>query len=152
MTNFRHTSTPKIAPRPASDQLVAQRRNRPISPHLTVYKWNYVSSASALHRITGSLLSASLYGFATLYLFSPTLGLNLDSTTITAAFGFLPPAVKAAFKFCMAMSFTWHAFNGVKHLVWDTGRLLGKVQSGRASWAVLACSGTVSLGLALYQF
>lgn len=119
---------------------------------MTIYKWNYVSSASALHRITGLLLSASLYGFATAYLLSPALGLHLDSTSIVAGFGSLPPVVKVALKFCMAMPFTWHALNGVKHLVWDSGRLLGKVQSGRASWVVLACSGTVSLGLALYQF
>lgn len=147
----RFISTQKITPESGHDRLAAQRRNRPVSPHMSIYKWQYVSSASALHRITGILLSGGLYGFATLYLFSPTLGLHLDSASIVAAFGSLPVMTKAAVKFSMTMPFIWHAFNGVKHLVWDTGRLLGKTQSGRASWVVLICSGTVSLGLAIYQ-
>lgn len=145
----RYILTQKITTQSAHDRLAAQRRNRPIAPHLTIYKWQYVSSASALHRITGLLLSGSLYSLATIYLLAPTMGIHFDSATLVAAFESLPVAVKTALKFCFAMPFTYHAFNGVKHLVWDTGRLLGKIQSGRASWVVLACSMSSSLLLAL---
>jgi succinate dehydrogenase (ubiquinone) cytochrome b560 subunit len=145
----KHISTQRITSQSAHDRLNAQRRNRPIAPHLTVYKREYVSSVSALHRITGLLLSGSLYGLATFYFLAPALGIQFDSTTLVTAFGSLPVAMKTALKFCSAMPFTYHAFNGVKHLVWDTGRLLGKVQSGRASWVVLACSVSSSLLLAL---
>ena len=118
---------------------------------MTIYKWTYISSASALHRITGLLLSGSLYGFGTLYLLSPALGLHLDSASIAEAFGSWPFAVKTALKFGLTMPFTYHAFNGVKHLVWDSGRLLGKRESGKATWVVLICSMSASLGLALYR-
>lgn len=110
-----------------------------------------MSSVSALQRITGILLSGSLYGLATLYLFAPSLGLHLDTAIMVSAFGSLPIAVKTALKMGFAMPFTYHGFNGVKNLVWDTGRLLGKTQSGRASWVVLLLSASASLGLALYS-
>lgn len=145
----RYISTQEITSQSARDRLAAQRRNRPIAPDLTIYKWEYVSSTSALHRITGVLLSGSLYGLASFYLFAPTLGIHLDSATMVDAFGSLPIAVKTGLKFCVAMPFTYHAFNGVKHLIWDTGRLLGNVQIRRASWVILACSVSSSLLLAL---
>ncbi|KAJ5209538.1 hypothetical protein N7449_003917 [Penicillium cf. viridicatum] len=145
----KYISTQKVTPQSAHDRLAAQRQNRPIAPHLTIYKWEYVSATSALHRITGVLLSGSLYGLANFYLFAPTLGIHLDSATIVDAFGSLPIAIKAGLKFCAAIPFTYHAFNGVKHLVWDTGRLLGNVQSRRVSWVVMACSMSSSLFLVL---
>lgn len=67
------------------------------------------------------------------------------------AFGALPTAVKIGVKFGISIPFTYHAFNGLKQLIWDTGRLLGNKQNGRASWAVLFCSMSASLGLALYK-
>lgn len=145
----RYISTQEITPQSAHDRLAAQRRNRPIAPDLTIYKWEYVSATSALHRITGILLSGSLYGLASFYLFAPIIGIHLDSATMADVFGSLPIAVKTGLKFCVAMPFTYHAINGVKHLIWDTGRLLGNVQSGRASWVVLAWSVSSSLLLAL---
>ncbi|KAJ5730579.1 uncharacterized protein N7483_005087 [Penicillium malachiteum] len=148
---LRYLSTQTIYPESPKDRLVAQRLRRPVSPHLSVYKWNYVNSSSALHRITGILLSGSLYGFATLYLFAPTLGLHLDSATIIEAFGSLPVTVKTAIKFGLTIPFTYHAFSGIKNLMWDSDRLLGKKQSGRATWIVLICSMSASLELAFYK-
>ncbi|KAJ5766095.1 succinate dehydrogenase cytochrome b560 subunit [Penicillium nucicola] len=146
----KNIATQKVTAEGAHDRLAAQRRNRPIAPHLTVYKWTYVSSASAIQRVTGLMLSGTLYGFATLYLCAPVLDLNLDSTSMAAAFGSLPTTAKAALKFGLSMPFTYHGFNGVKHLVWDSGRLLSKTRSGGATWVVLACSISSSFGLGLY--
>jgi len=116
---------------------------------MTIYKWDYVSSASALQRITGILLSGSLYACFTFYLAAPILGMPFDTTTMIAAFGSLPIVVKAALKFFISMPFTYHGFNGVKHLIWDTGRFLSKNGSGRVTWLVLGCSTTTSLTLTL---
>lgn len=148
----RKIATQSLTHRSAHDRLAAQRRNRPIAPAMTIYKWQYVSSASALHRITGLLLSGSVYGFAMMYLCAPALGWQFDWGDIVAGFGSLPTGLKAALKFGSSMPFTYHVFNGFKQLVWDSGRLLGRTQSGRVSWVVLACSMSTSLGLALYRF
>lgn len=117
---------------------------------MTVYKWEYVSAVSALQRITGIVLSGGLYCVATLYLFSPYLGVHLDSTTLVDAFGSLDEVTKSAIKFTASLPFTYHSLNGVKQLIMDSGRLLGKVSSGRASWVVLVCSASASLGLTFY--
>jgi succinate dehydrogenase (ubiquinone) cytochrome b560 subunit len=69
---------------------------------------------------------------------------------MAAAFGSLPVAVKTALKFGVSMPFTYHGFNGVKHLIWDSGRLLSKTRSEGATWVVLACSLSASFGLTLY--
>lgn len=149
--HHKPVSTQSIAPESAHERLAAQRQNRPVAPAMTIYRWEYVSSVSALQRITGLLLSGSLYGFATLYLLTPVTGIHLDINTIAAAFGSLPLFVKTGVKFALSMPFTYHGFNGIKHLVWDTGRLLGKTTSGQASWVVLVCSLSTSLALALMQ-
>ncbi|KAB8067116.1 hypothetical protein BDV29DRAFT_186724 [Aspergillus leporis] len=134
------------------DRLALQRRRRLVVPHLTVYKWRYVSLASILHRISGLTLSGSLYGFATVYLLAPALGLHLDSTTLITAFGSLTSVAQVVLKFGVAMPFTYHGFNGLKHLMWDQGHFLNKKQGGRAAQVVLGASISASLGLALWEF
>ena len=49
-------------------------------------------------------------------------------------------AVKVGVKFAVALPFTFHAFNGVRHLVWDTGRELGNRQVQVTGWAVVGAS------------
>lgn len=116
---------------------------------MTIYKWDYISFASALQRITGILLSGSLYACFTFYLAAPSLGIHFDTAAMVAAFGSLPVAAKAGLKFLISMPFTWHSFNGVKHLIWDSGRFLSKYGSARMTWLVLGCSTTTSLALTI---
>jgi len=40
-----------------------------------------------------------------------------DSDTLVAAVSTLPPALKLAGKFGISYAFTFHAFNGIRHLV-----------------------------------
>ncbi len=41
-----------------------KRLNRPLSPHMTIYKWPNNMVQSITHRITGMTLSGLLYGLA----------------------------------------------------------------------------------------
>lgn len=43
-------------------------------------------------------------------------------------------------KFGVALPFTYHAFNGVRHLVWDLGREMSNKQVMRTGWAVVGLS------------
>lgn len=88
--------------REAENLLAQQRLRRPLSPHLTIYKWEITSVLSSLMRITGVALSASLYLFGAFYLASPHLGLDLSSSAIAAAFGNLPAAVRYPIKFMVS--------------------------------------------------
>ncbi|KAI9828392.1 MAG: hypothetical protein M1832_002820 [Thelocarpon impressellum] len=136
----RPVATQKIPPSAGLDILAAQRRHRPVSPHLTIYRPQITWYLSALNRITGSALSGGLYVFATAYLAAPLLGWHLDSAALAAAFGSLPVAAKVATKFLVALPFTFHSFNGVRHLVWDTGREFGNAQVVRTGWMVVGAT------------
>lgn len=102
--------------------LAALRLQRPLSPHLGIYKWQMGSVMSSLMRITGVVYSGSFYLFGLVYLVSPYLGWDVSPTTIAAAFGSLPAVAKAAVKFAVAWPVVLHCVNGSRHLVWDMAR------------------------------
>lgn len=101
--------------------LVAQRKNRPVAPHLSIYRPQITWFASALNRITGCTLSGTFYIFGSAYLVAPLFGWHLESASLAAAFAAWPVAAKVATKMFFAWPFTFHCFNGVRHLVWDMG-------------------------------
>ncbi|KAL1970887.1 hypothetical protein VTN77DRAFT_2721 [Rasamsonia byssochlamydoides] len=129
--------------------LAQQRLNRPVSPHLSIYRPQITWYLSALHRITGSLASGGLYVFATAYLAAPLFGWHLESASIAAAFGALPLAAKFAIKLGLALPVTFHSFNGVRHLVWDLGRQFTNKQVIRTGWTVVGLSVTTAVLFAL---
>lgn len=77
---------------------------------------------SSLQRITGIALSGSLYTFGVLYLASPYLGWDLSAGAMAAFMADLPLAGKLAVKFGLAWPCAFHAFNSLRHLIWDTGK------------------------------
>lgn len=108
---------------------------------------NYFTSP--LNRITGAVLSGSLYCFGAAYLVSPLFGWHLDSATLAAAFGSLPLAAKVAAKFAMAFQLTFHGINGVGHLIWDTGSRFQKKQIVAQGWTILGLSVASAVYLAV---
>lgn len=135
-------------PESPTDILAKQRLNRPVSPHLSIYQPQMGWVASSLHRITGVALSGSLYLWATAYLASPALGWHLESASMVAAFGALPVAAKVLLKATMALPFTFHSFNGLRHLMWDLGRGLSNPAIIKSGWTVVGLSVTSALALA----
>lgn len=131
-----------------SQILVKQRLNRPVSPHLTIYRPQIGWIGSSLHRISGVALSGTLYLWATAYLASPALGWHLESASMVAAMGALPVAAKIFLKATMALPFTYHSFNGLRHLTWDLGRGLSNNAIIKSGWTVVAVSVASALALA----
>lgn len=145
----RPFTTQPMKPTESHQILIQQRKNRPVSPHLSIYRpqINYLNSP--FHRITGSLLSGTFYCFGAAYLVSPFFGWHLDSASLAAAFGSLPVAVKVAAKFALAFPLTFHAVNGVGHLVWDMGKRFETRQIVRQGWTVVAVSVVSAVYLAV---
>ena len=90
--------------------------NRPLSPHLQVYRPQLTSILSITHRATGMALS---FGIILLiaWILATAAGENYFNTVnsiITSWFGKL-----------VLVGFTWalfyHLCNGVRHLFWDAG-------------------------------
>jgi succinate dehydrogenase / fumarate reductase cytochrome b subunit len=90
--------------------------NRPLSPHLGIYRWQVSNTLSILHRITGVMLSLGALAF-TAWLVSLAAGPD----SYLGVLGWLrsPPGVLLllAWSFC----FFFHLCNGVRHLAWDGG-------------------------------
>ena len=130
--------------------LAEQRKRRPVSPHLAIYRMQINYFNSPFHRITGSVLSGALYCFGAAYLVSPLFGWHLDNATLAAAFGSLPVAAKVAAKFAMAFPLTFHGLNGVGHLVWDTGRRFERKQIVTQGWTIFGLSVASAVYLAVW--
>lgn len=90
--------------------------NRPISPHLQVYKPQLTSVLSITHRGTGVFLSLGAV-LLSCWLLSIAIGpesYNKLQSYISAWYGQL---ILLAFVF----SFYFHLANGIRHLFWDIG-------------------------------
>jgi succinate dehydrogenase (ubiquinone) cytochrome b560 subunit len=138
-----------MTPADSYEILVSQRKKRPTSPHLTIYQPQMPWIASGLNRITGSVLSGGFYVFGAAYLVSPLFGWHLDSASMVAAFGSLPVAAKVAAKFAVAMPFTFHSFNGLRHLSWDLGKAFNNKTVIKTGWIVTGVSFVSALWLAV---
>ncbi|KAL4806614.1 hypothetical protein BDV18DRAFT_137890 [Aspergillus unguis] len=146
---LRYSSTnPRTNP---TDLLPQQRLRRPVSPHLSIYRPQITWIVSIATRITGVALSGGLYLYATAYLLIPVTGWQVGSGPLVAAFSSLSPVTQFAAKFGVALPFTFHAFNGVRHLVWDTGRMFTNQQVAKSGWAVVGSSVVVAGLLALWK-
>jgi succinate dehydrogenase (ubiquinone) cytochrome b560 subunit len=123
----RPVATTKTTIQENREILDAQRRNRPVSPHLSIYKLEQTwFGASAWTRITGAILSGSSYVFFSGYLVAPLLGWHWESASVAAAFAGLPFLAKAAVKFALAFPFSFHFFQGIRHIVHDVGYAYAK--------------------------
>ena len=145
----RPAATETISQSAGTSILAAQRRNRPVSPHLTIYKPQVTWIPSALNRITGVQLSGTMYLFGVAYLVAPTLGWHLDTHSIAAGFASLPFILQFGLKAIYALPFTFHSFNGLRHLMWDTGSGITNKQVIVTGWTVIGISVASALGLAL---
>ena len=114
--------------------------SRPLSPHLSVYKFKYTLLSSILNRFTGLALSVGLV--ALIYWL---LAVADGPRTQAHAQALLCTPLMKLFLAAMVISFCYHLVAGIRHLVWDTGRGLERVTSQRSAWLV----GVVSVLLML---
>ena len=91
-------------------------RERPISPHLQVYKPQITSVLSIFHRITGVAMT---FGLILLVAWIFTLSLGEEY------FQYFVMFIKSWFGLLILFGFTfalnYHLCNGIRHLFWDAG-------------------------------
>ena len=116
---------------------------RPLSPHLGIYRMQINMVMSIVHRITGT----ALY-FGTLL-----LAAWLISAAISAdAFAFVNGLFGHPLGMLVMLGYTWalihHMFGGIRHLIWDTGRALDIKSADTLGW--LSIVGSISLTALLW--
>ncbi len=91
-------------------------QQRPLSPHLQVYRPQITSVMSIAHRITGVInaFGALLLAAALIAIASGEAGFDKVAHVMASLHGKLVLAV-----FCFTL--TYHLLNGIRHLIWDAG-------------------------------
>ncbi|WVQ80789.1 succinate dehydrogenase, cytochrome b556 subunit [Cryptococcus sp. DSM 104549] len=145
----RLASTQPMTPSEGIAFLNSQREHRPTSPHLAIYQPQITWYLSGLNRITGVALSGLLYAGALTYLLHPVFPV-IDSAHLVQIVHDLPVWFKGTAKFILAVPFTFHSFNGVRHLLWDVGKGLTIKGVYRGGYAVLGLTAVSSLYLAFF--
>lgn len=119
--------------------------SRPLSPHLGVYKFMYTMSLSILHRITG--LAASV-GFLVFVWWLMALASGPEA--YADAMRLLSTPVAKLFLVGFTFSVSYHFCNGIRHLVWDTGRGLEKTQARRSGAVAIVSALIITVLLVWY--
>lgn len=111
------------------------QKQRPLSPHLQIYKPQMTSVLSILHRMTGVGLILGLVVFvAWLVALATGIGAYADFMAVATT---TPGKILL---FAWAWALCYHLCTGVRHLVWDTGKALEIKSAYRAGYAVLLVS------------
>lgn len=114
--------------------------NRPLSPHLGVYRWQVSNTLSIIHRLTGVLLA---FGALALTVWLVALASGPDAYLgIVGLFG-SPPGVLLLFgwTFC----FFYHLCNGIRHLCWDAGLGFDLARARASGMTVVVCAVLLTL-------
>ena len=119
---------------------------RPLSPHLTVWRWGPHMLVSILHRVTGAGLS--ILGLAVLTWWLTALAGGTDAY---AAFG---KATGHPVGIIVLIGLTWaffqHLLSGIRHLFMDSGA--GFELDTNKTFAILTLVGSVLLTAALWVY
>jgi succinate dehydrogenase / fumarate reductase cytochrome b subunit len=114
------------------------RGNRPLSPHVTVWRWQLNGITSILNRITGNAIIVAAF-LLVWWLIAAAAGPDYFAFVDGLVTSFLGDIVMAL----SVLGLWFHALGGVRHLIWDTGHGLDMESSDRMGWGMLI--GSVSL-------
>ena len=121
------------------------RGSRPLSPHLTIYRWGITGISSILTRITGNALIV-----AALMLVWWFVALASGPGAFAVADGF----VRSWFGYLVLTLSVWalwyHSLAGMRHLYWDSGRGLELATAERLGWACVIGSAALTVITVLF--
>ena len=114
-------------------------RDRPISPHLSIYRPMLTMMMSIVHRITGAAL---FFGMLLLVWW----------LTAAAAYATVQWFMETLIGRLILFGYTWalihHMLGGIRHLIWDTGYGLGP--SEREWLTIATLVGSIGLTIVLW--
>ena len=120
------------------------RADRPLSPHLGIYRWQVSNTLSILHRMTGVFLS---FGAVVLvgWLVSVVSGFDAYSRVNAWLQGPFGALLLLGWTFC----FFYHLCNGIRHLAWDAGRGFEPETARKTGWLVVVIACLFTAGFAI---
>ena len=109
--------------------------NRPLSPHLQVYRPQITSMLSILHRLTGIALA-----FGTLLLAYWLIAAATGPGAFETAQGLIGSFVGRLLLFGWSFALFYHLCNGIRHLGWDAGYGFEIETATLSGWIVVGAS------------
>jgi succinate dehydrogenase / fumarate reductase cytochrome b subunit len=103
-----------------------------MSPHLQVWRWHVTMATSILHRATGMALYVGALVAAGWF-----IALAAGSDAFDAYRALLGSPIGYLVLFGLSFSLLYHLANGIRHLVWDTGRGLEPKTADMTGWAAI---------------
>lgn len=108
------------------------KQDRPLSPHLQVYRLPVTALMSIMHRATGAALS-----IGTVLVAWWLVAIASGPEAYAIAYDFIASPLGQFMLFGWSASLYYHTLNGIRHLIWDAGYLFKLKNAYRANYAVL---------------
>ena len=125
-------------------------RARPISPHLTIWRWGPHMTVSILHRATGDGMATVGTVVLVWWLAALAGGAKSYATFLYVFQGWMGGALGYLFGIGLTLSFFQHLASGVRHLVMDTGAGYELRGNKRGALATMVFSVTATLIVWVY--
>ncbi|HKK84824.1 MAG TPA: succinate dehydrogenase, cytochrome b556 subunit [Roseovarius sp.] len=120
------------------------RGDRPLSPHLQVYRPQLTSITSILTRITGNALLVAALLIVWWFLAAAT-----SAEYFAVANGFITSWFGDLIMFLSLWGLWYHTLAGVRHLIWDNAKMLEIETAEKLGWGVIIGSVLLTLITAL---
>ena len=125
---------------------MAEQRARPLSPHLSIWRWGPGMTVSILHRITGGAITVAGLAVLTWWL------LALAGTG--EKYADFTKAATHPIGLVILIGLTWaalqHTLSGIRHLVMDTGENFELRGNKRGAIATIVVSVALTAALWFY--
>ncbi|HTD29361.1 MAG TPA: succinate dehydrogenase, cytochrome b556 subunit [Xanthomonadaceae bacterium] len=115
---------------------------RPLSPFTDIYRWQITMTLSILHRITGVVLALGAFGVVW-WLLAVSASDQRYAQFSELAQSLPGRIVLGGFSYCLM----YHLLNGLRHLLWDSGRGFEIKQFYATGWTVVVLSFVLTGGI-----
>lgn len=110
-------------------------RQRPLSPHLSVYRWTITMAMSTMQRLTGIALYAG-----TVLLAAWLLSAAISEECFNFVNMIYGSIIGRFILFCYTWALLHHMAGGIRHFIWDMGAAMEKHTASKIAWATLIFS------------
>lgn len=114
--------------------------NRPLSPHLQVYKPQLTSVMSICHRATGIALAVGM-----LLMVWWVVAAAAGPEAFATAHGFLGSWFGMLILFGFTVALMYHLCNGIRHLFWDAGYGFELETAYKSGWMTLGAAAVLTV-------
>ena len=118
---------------------------RPLSPHLQIYRPQMTSATSIFHRMTGAALALGALAVTGWLCAAASGGVVWDSLQY-----FRTSLLGAMMLFGWLWCFVYHLLNGIRHLKWDTGYGLTIKSANLSGWLIIISSAIITVAIWIF--